>query len=102
MIETFDAVLPHGITLSCRATGRSDAPRKFDRRIAPAASDIQHAIAATNRQRRKHFCAMQVEAAGKDVPPGIEFRNQHGVPEFDVLVAGIDDRRGFHDQDSRF
>lgn len=26
MIETFDAVLPHGITLSCRATGRVDAP----------------------------------------------------------------------------
>ena len=26
MIETFDAVLPHGITLSCRATGRAGAP----------------------------------------------------------------------------
>jgi pimeloyl-ACP methyl ester carboxylesterase len=26
MIETFDAVLPHGITLGCRATGRPGAP----------------------------------------------------------------------------
>src|SRR5947209_15294174 len=26
MIQTFDAVLPHGITLSCRAAGRSGAP----------------------------------------------------------------------------
>ena len=26
MIETFEAVLPHGITLSCRATGRAGAP----------------------------------------------------------------------------
>ena len=26
MIETFEAVLPHGITLACRATGRPDAP----------------------------------------------------------------------------
>jgi pimeloyl-ACP methyl ester carboxylesterase len=26
MIETFDAVLPHGITLNCRATGRPGAP----------------------------------------------------------------------------
>jgi len=26
MIETFDAVLPHGITLSCRASGPKDAP----------------------------------------------------------------------------
>jgi pimeloyl-ACP methyl ester carboxylesterase len=26
MIQTFDAVLPHGITLSCRATGRPGLP----------------------------------------------------------------------------
>ena len=26
MIETFEAVLPHGITLACRATGRPGAP----------------------------------------------------------------------------
>ena len=26
MIETFDAILPHGITLSCRATGPIGAP----------------------------------------------------------------------------
>jgi epoxide hydrolase 4 len=26
VIETFDAVLPHGITLSCRATGKAGAP----------------------------------------------------------------------------
>jgi len=26
MIQTFDAVLPHGITLSCRATGRPGQP----------------------------------------------------------------------------
>ena len=26
MIETFDAILPHGITLNCRATGRRGAP----------------------------------------------------------------------------
>ena len=25
-IETFDAVLPHGITLACRAAGAPDAP----------------------------------------------------------------------------
>jgi epoxide hydrolase 4 len=27
MVETFDAVLPHGITLSCRASGHETAPR---------------------------------------------------------------------------
>ena len=26
MIQTFDAVLPHGVTLSCRATGSSTLP----------------------------------------------------------------------------
>ncbi|MEO5697274.1 MAG: alpha/beta hydrolase, partial [Burkholderiaceae bacterium] len=26
MIETFEAVLPHGVTLGCRAAGRRGAP----------------------------------------------------------------------------
>ena len=50
-------------------TRRPDAPGKFNRGIAPTASNIQYAVAATRWQRRKHFCAVQVETSGEDVPP---------------------------------
>ena len=82
-------------------TGRPDAPRKFNRGVTPAASDIQHAVADVKRQRRKHFCAMQMQASGKDVPPGIEFWNQDSVPEINVRVAGFACLRGAHDQVAR-
>lgn len=82
--------------------GWADPSRKFNRCITPTASDIQHVIAAMERQRRKHFCAMQMEAAGQDVPPRIEFWNQHGVPEFDILITGFDNPHGVHNQDARF
>jgi hypothetical protein len=45
---------------------------------------------------------MQVKAAGKDVPPGIELWNQHGVPEFDILIAGFDNPHSVHNQVARF
>jgi hypothetical protein len=44
---------------------------------------------------------MQMQAAGKDVPPGIEFWNQDGVPEINVRVAGSVCLRGAHDQVAR-
>jgi hypothetical protein len=45
---------------------------------------------------------MQVEAAGEDVSPGIEFWNQHGIPEFDILIVGFDNPHGVHNQDFHF
>src|SRR5450631_2704255 len=81
-------------------TGRPDAPRKFNRGIAPTASNIQHAVAATEWQRRKHFCAMQVETSGEDVPPRVEFWNEYSVPEINILIVGFDCLRGAHDQDA--
>ena len=77
-------------------TGRPDAPRQLDRGIAPAATDIQHAVAALHGQRRKHFCAMQVETTGQDVPPPVEFWNEYGVPEINILAVGFDGLRDAH------
>jgi hypothetical protein len=42
---------------------------------------------------------MQFQAAGEDVPPGVEFWNQDGVPEINVRVVGFNCLRGAHDQD---
>jgi len=52
------------------------------------------------RQRRKHFCAMQVEASGEDVPPRVEFWNEYSVPEINILIVGFDCLHGAHDQDA--
>jgi hypothetical protein len=81
-------------------TGRPDAPRKFNCGVAPTASNIQHAVAAMEWQRRKHFCAMQVETSGEDVPPRVEFWDQYSVPEIDVLIVGFNGLRGAHGQDA--
>jgi hypothetical protein len=74
-------------------TGGRDAARKFNRGIAPAASNIQHSVAAMERQCRKHFCAMLVETSSQDVPPRVEFWNEYGVPEINILVIGFDGLR---------
>jgi len=44
---------------------------------------------------------MQMEASGKDVPPFVEFWDEYGVPEIDVLIAGFDGLCGAHDQNAR-
>jgi hypothetical protein len=81
-------------------TSRPGAPRKFNRGVAPTASNIQYVVAAMERQRRKHFCAMQVETSGEDVPPHVEFWSEYNVPEIDILIVSFDCLRGAHDQDA--
>ena len=39
---------------------------------------------------------MQMQAAGEDVPPGVEFWNQYSVPEINVGIVGFGCRRGAH------
>jgi hypothetical protein len=81
-------------------TGWPDAPRKFNRGIAPTASNIQYAVAAMEWQRRKHFCAMQVKTSGEDVPPRVEFWSEYSVPEINILIVGLDCLRDAHNQDA--
>jgi hypothetical protein len=40
---------------------------------------------------------MQMEASGEDVPPRVEFWNQHSVPEINVLIVSFDRSRSAHD-----
>jgi hypothetical protein len=70
--------------------GGPDPPRKFDRGIAPTASNVQYAVGALEWQRWKHFCAMLVETSGENVPPRVEFWNEYGVPEVDVLIVVLE------------
>jgi hypothetical protein len=36
--------------------------------------------------------------SSEDVPPAVEFWNEYGVPEIDILMVGFDCLRGAHER----
>jgi hypothetical protein len=36
--------------------------------------------------------------SSEDVPPPVEFWNEYGVPEIDILIVGFDCLRGAHER----
>jgi epoxide hydrolase 4 len=87
-IETFDAVLPHGITLSCRAAGAVDKPLviflhgfpeaafAWDE-ILPALADRYRCVAPNLRGFERSSAPAAVEA----------YRAKHLVADIEALVA---------------
>ncbi|MBT9504041.1 MAG: alpha/beta hydrolase [Burkholderiaceae bacterium] len=100
MIETFQAELPHGITLSCRACGPKDAPALlflhgfpeaafvWDELITALGSDFR-CIAPNLRGYEHSSRPAEVEAyRAKHLMADLEALLKHqGVPQLEALIA---------------
>lgn len=100
MIETFDAVLPHGITLSCRAFGPKDAPALlflhgfpeaafvWDELITALGRDYR-CIAPNLRGYERSSRPAEVEAyRAKHLMADLEALLQHqGIARLEALIA---------------
>ena len=90
MIETFDAVLPHGITLSCRASGRQGAPLLVFLHGFPEAAFVWDALLEHFGDRYRCI-APNLRGFGPSSAP-VEpeaYRVKHLVSDLDALIAQV-------------
>ncbi|MEP7296970.1 MAG: alpha/beta hydrolase [Burkholderiales bacterium] len=90
MIETFDAVLPHGITLSCRATGPVDAPLLVFLHGFPEAAFVWDELIEIFGDRYR-CVAPNLRGFGPSSSP-VEpeaYRFKHLVNDLDALIAQL-------------
>ena len=90
MIETFSAVLPHGITLSCRASGRVGAPVLVFLHGFPEAAFVWDELL-------EHFGAnyrcvapnMRGYEKSSSPPEPEAYRAKHQIADLDALIAQL-------------
>jgi pimeloyl-ACP methyl ester carboxylesterase len=87
-IETFDAALPHGITLSCRAAGPRDAPCLMFLHGFPEAAfvwdEVMRALSRSHRCIAPNLRGYERSSA----PPDIEaYRAKHVMADLAALVG---------------
>ena len=90
MIETFDAVLPHGITLSCRATGRIGAPLLVFLHGFPEAAFVWDEVMAQFGDRYR-CVAPNLRGFGPSSSP-VEpeaYRVKHLMNDLDALITQL-------------
>jgi pimeloyl-ACP methyl ester carboxylesterase len=90
MIETFDAVLPHGITLSCRATGRVGAPLLVFLHGFPEAAFVWDDLLEHFGDRYR-CVAPNLRGFGPSSAPAESeaYRVKHLINDLDALIAQL-------------
>ena len=90
MIETFDAVLPHGITLSCRATGRVGAPVLVFLHGFPEAAFVWDEVLEHFGDRYRCVAPNLRGFGPSSSPKEIEaYRVKHLIADLDALIAQL-------------
>ncbi len=90
-VETFDAVLPHGITLACRACGPADAPRVLLLHGFPEAAFVWDDVMRRLAGRARCVAPNLRGYDGSSAPAEVEaYRAKHLVAD----VAALVDRLG--------
>ena len=93
MIETFDIKLPHGITLSCRATGPTDAPVLLFLHGFPEAAFVWDELLAHFGQRYRCIAPNLRGFERSSSPPEVEaYRVKHLTADLAALVAQLGGR----------
>ena len=90
MIETFDAVLPHGITLSCHATGRPGTPLLVFLHGFPEAAFVWDELLEHFGERYR-CVAPNLRGFGPSSAPADpeQYRVKHLVSDLDTLIAQL-------------
>lgn len=90
MIETFDAVLPHGITLSCRASGRVGAPVLVFLHGFPEAAFVWDEVLEHFGDRYR-CVAPNLRGFGPSSSPAEPeaYRVKHLIADLDALIAQL-------------
>lgn len=90
MIETFDAVLPHGITLGCRATGRPGAPLLLFLHGFPEAAFVWDEILEHFGDRYR-CVAPNLRGFGPSSAPAEaeQYRVKHLMADLDALIVQL-------------
>ena len=90
MIETYDAALPHGITLSCRASGPKDAPVLVFLHGFPEAAfvwdELLEHFGARYRCVAPNLRGFERSSSPKDPE---QYRVKHLLADLDALVASL-------------
>lgn len=90
MIETFDAVLPHGITLSCRATGRVGAPLLVFLHGFPEAAFVWDELLEHFGDRYRCVAPNLRGFGPSSAPAELEaYRVKHLINDLDALIAQL-------------
>ena len=88
MIETFELPLPHGITLSCRACGPTDAPRLVFLHGFPEAAFVWDELMQMLSPRFRCIAPNLRGYAGSSAPPEVEaYRAKHLMADIAALIA---------------
>jgi pimeloyl-ACP methyl ester carboxylesterase len=88
MIETFELALPHGITLSCRAAGRVDAPRLVFLHGFPEGAFVWDELMATLGDRYRCIAPNLRGYERSSAPAGVEaYRAKHLMTDIAALIA---------------
>ena len=88
MIETYDAVLPHGITLSCRAAGPRDAPVLLFLHGFPEGAFVWDELMLHFAPRFRCIAPNLRGFEKSTSPPEREaYRVKHLVADIDALIA---------------
>lgn len=88
MIETFNAVLPHGIVLSCRAAGAPGAPRVMLLHGFPEAAFIWDEVMLTLSARARCIAPNQRGYERSTAPAEVAaYRARHLVADLEALIA---------------
>ena len=90
MIETFNAVLPHGITLNCRATGRAGAPLLLFLHGFPEAAFVWDELLEHFGDRYR-CVAPNLRGFGPSSAPAEPeaYRVKHLMNDLDALIAHL-------------
>jgi len=90
MIETFDAVLPHGITLSCRASGKPGAPLIVFLHGFPEAAFVWDELLAHFGDRYRCVAPNLRGFGPSSAPKEPEaYRVKHLMSDLDALIAQL-------------
>jgi epoxide hydrolase 4 len=90
MIQTFDAVLPHGITLNCRASGRPGAPVLMFLHGFPEAAFVWDALLEHFGDRYRCVAPNLRGFGPSSAPAGPEqYRVKHLIADLSALVAQL-------------
>jgi len=90
MIQTFDAVLPHGITLNCRATGQPGAPVLVFLHGFPEAAFVWDATLEHFGDRYR-CVAPNLRGFGPSSAPAevAQYRVKHLIADIEALIAQL-------------
>ena len=90
MIETFDAALPHGITLNCRATGRPGAPLLIFLHGFPEAAFVWDEVLEHFGDRYR-CVAPNLRGFGPSSAPAEaeQYRVKHLMADIEALIAQL-------------